>query len=191
MNPTRALLVAALLTGLAAGCTTTSTGDPRPADTTTSGDSTESTSTAPPTRPREITLDTIDPCALIPQSDYPDYYMEEPGKPKKSAKGAPECIWTGTRVGYFSVTLVMYEGVDALQESRLGEAEPAEPIAEFPTYSVVLPDDENACFVAVDVAEGQYLITQVGMDNKLAGLPPICEYTHQFAASAMSTLVKS
>jgi hypothetical protein len=35
------------------------------------------------------------------------------------------------------------------------------------------------------------LIVTVGIDTSSIEVPPICEYAHQFAASAMETLVES
>ena len=177
-------LVVLLLASITAGCTSTSSGEPKPADTETESTGDEST------RPQEIKLDDVDPCALLPEADYEAYYLDEPGKPEQGDRGEDQCIWFGD-VGYMGLSLVTFEGVEA-QEDRYGQMEPTEPIDGFPAFTLTLPEDEeNACFVLVDVADGQNLKVQVGLDSSRDGLPTPCEYAHQFASSVMSTLVKS
>lgn len=178
-----ACLLALLLSGSLTACTSTSTGDPRPANTST-------TTSAETSRPREIKLDGIDPCALLPEADYADYDLDKPGKPGTTKRGEPECVWNGD-AGFLGAVLVTYEGVDA-QKGKLGKVQLTDPINEFPAYTVVLPDtDVNICAVLVDVADGQYLDVQAGVFGDRPGIPPACEYAHQFATSVMSTLVAS
>ena len=148
--------------------------------------------TAPPSRPREIRLDTVDPCVLVPQADYPDYFMEdEPGEPDTDDEGAAECVWAGTFIGTFAITLRTYEGIGPwLDGSRSGIAERVDPIQGFPAITIQLKGDANFCMVGVDVAEGQTMLVQLDLNEGRPGnLPPICEYAHQFATSVMSTLV--
>ena len=182
-----ALVAAALLTALAGGCTSVSSGDPQPAGSATS--STEDTATsATPTRPREIKLDGIDPCTLLPQADYADFELDnEPGKPKKDDHGADKCLWQG-HLGYMSALLITYEGIEA-KEGRSGQIESTDPIEDFPAYDGTLPNEDQMCFVFVDVADGQYLDVQVGLDFAPTDRPT-CDYAHDFATSIMSTLVK-
>lgn len=87
--------------------------------------------------------------------------------------------------------LVTTEGVESRQ-GKLGQVEPTDPIDDFPAYTIVLPDRaDRVCAVVVDVADGQHLDVQVGLDGERPGIPPVCEYAHQFATSIMSTLVAS
>jgi hypothetical protein len=169
------LLFAALL---AAGCTTTSAGEPTPA-TNTSPEGEQ-------TRPREILLDDLDPCSMLSQDDYDEYRVEEAGEPDENDQGNKRCYWQ-SEIGFMSVTLVTHEGIEAQQE-RTNPIEPADPIENFPTYTVTLSDVDNSCFTAVDVADGQYLFVQAGVYSSAEGASP-CEYSHQFAGSVMSTLV--
>jgi hypothetical protein len=170
-----------VLATTASGCTTTSSGEPHPARG--NGSQPES-----PARPRDIRLDDVDPCALVPASDYPEFSLDQPGKPDEGDED-PKCLWMG-ETGYFSTGLIMSEGVEALFEDRHGEAADTDPVEGFPAYTVTLPDDDNACFVAVDVADGQYLLVQVGLDHAPAeNQPSVCDTAHRFAASAMGSLV--
>jgi hypothetical protein len=172
-----------------AGCTTLSAGEPSPEGDAGSPSVQPSTpSSAPPKRPREIRLDNLDPCTLLPEADYADYYLDKPGKPDTDDHGAANCVWFGD-VGYMGLTLVTHEGVQA-QEGRLGQIEPTNPIDDFPAYTVTLPNDDNRCFIAVDVAEGQYLDIQIALESFPAEVTSVCDYAHQFATSIMSTVVK-
>jgi hypothetical protein len=182
------LLAATLVTTLASGCTSVSTGDPRPAESAQAGGEDTTTTSTPPTRPREIPLSGVDPCTLLPQNDYADFDLDDkPGEPGKDKQGAANCLWQGD-IGYMSASLITYEGVQAY-EGRYGQFEPADPIDDFPAFTIVLPNDDNRCFVVVDVADGQYLKVQAGLDVAPTDRPT-CEYAHDFATSIMSTLVQ-
>jgi hypothetical protein len=182
------VLLPLLLVALA-GCTNVSAGEPRPRETTGSASTEQpSSSSTPSARPREIRLDGVDPCTLLPQADYPDYYLDKPGEPGTDDNGAATCAWFGD-VGAMDTDLVTYEGVEA-REGRHGTTAPAEPIEGFPTYTGTLPNDEKACFIFVDVAEGQLLDVQLRLYSFPAEVSSACDYAHQFASSIMSTLVK-
>ncbi|MCT2587827.1 DUF3558 domain-containing protein [Actinophytocola gossypii] len=177
-------VVVLLFAAIAAGCTSTSAGAPKPAVTAAESTGDE------PTRPREIRLDDVDPCTLLPEAEYEDYYLDEPGKPEESDRGEDQCVWYGD-AGYMGVSLVTYDGVDA-RKGRYGQMEPTDPVEGFPAYTITLPGDEdNACFVLVDTADGQYLDVQVGLYDTSRDVPAPCEYAHQFASSVMSTLLTS
>ena len=189
MNVLRWLLAVMLLSGLAA-CTNAVAGTPH-APWTQAVDDPDETATAPPSRPREIRLDTVDPCVLVPQADYPDYYMDEPGAPRKGDNGAAECFWAGTDYGIFGITLRTYEGIGVwLDGSRSGLAERVDPVLGFPAVTIELAGDDSFCMVGVDVADGQTLLVHANLSaDRPRRLPPTCEYTQQFATSVMSTLV--
>jgi hypothetical protein len=181
------LLVALLFATVPAGCTSVSSGDPQPVALSTTS-SEDTSTTAPPTRPREIHLDDVDPCTLLPPADYSEFKLaDKPGKPGKDAKGGNDCTWQG-KIGYANALLVTYEGVEA-QVGRFGQIAPTDPIDDFPTYTVTLPNEEETCAVVVDVADGQNLNAQLGLDFAPTDRPA-CDYAHDFATSLMSTLVK-
>ena len=177
------------------GCTTTSAGEPRPQETSTgTSDTTGSPGSGDlPSRPREIRLDDVDPCKLVPEADRSEYYIDEPGEAGADDEDNAECTWVGTEVGYFGYTLDVSEGIETrLDGSYTVVGDIADPIRGFGVVTYALPDDEGACFAAVDVADGQQLIATVGINKSdLDNVPPLCEYAHQFASSAMETLVES
>lgn len=177
----------AMLVMLSSGCgTTQSDGTPVPVgNEMRTGDS--------PARPRELRLDGKDPCALVPRSDWSKFYIEKPGKAKQDEVfKSPECFYSNS-VGAFDLTLVMTEDIDAWRGGkRMAEPKEVASIEGFPAISLRRPDDRTGCDVAVDVAEGQYLLAGVLIDrDKLSSVPERCEYAHLLAESAMSTLAAS
>jgi len=183
-------LLALFLTavGLGAGCTTTSTGDP------TAENTSATTSKEPSERPRDIRLDGLDPCALIPEADQPEFYIDKPGTPQENKTlKSPQCIWTGTEVGAFDLTLVTTGSLEKwLGSNDAVESKDVEPIEDFPATEIHLKGqrNNNPCDVAVDVADDQFLVVTALIDElDLSKVPGPCEYAHDFAESAMSTLV--
>jgi hypothetical protein len=87
--------------------------------------------------------------------------------------------------------LVVTEGIEKWTDgSKSATVKEAAPVAGFPAISAYLPKDTHGCWVAVDVTAGQYLLVDVTIDTaKLSQVPERCEYAHQLAESAMSTLV--
>ncbi|MCT2583037.1 DUF3558 domain-containing protein [Actinophytocola gossypii] len=162
---------------LAAGCTTTSPGESKPAPSA----SDESD------RPREITLDDIDPCTLLRQSDHNTFSIAGPAEPGEDDHGNAQCVWN-TDGGFIDITLVTHEGFET-PKGGLADVEAADPIEGFPARNLTLTENEHSCFTDVDVAEGQYLTTHVGRYSDSDTDPSPCEYSYQLAESVMSTLV--
>lgn len=177
----------ALLGVLSSGCgVTLSAGNPVPVgNEMRTGDS--------PARPREVRLDGKDPCGLIPRSDWRKFHIEEPGEPQRNEPlKSPQCFYNA-RVGAFGITLVTTEDIDAWRGGKryAKDAEVA-PVKGFPAISLKNPVYETGCDIAVDVADGQYLLAELIIDiDEVSRLPERCEYAHQWAESAMSTLVGS
>lgn len=176
------------------GCTQTSAGSPMPDDVTTTSSKSGSTSTtsAEPSdkRPRDVNLGDKDPCGLIPQTDWPRFHIERPGQVGENPNfGSPQCYYPGTDAG-FNITLVVTEGVKAWT-SRNVEIEDVPPIEGFPTITMKNNVDERACYAAVDVADGQHLLTTATPDPHDPDQPEKCDLAYQLAESAMKTLVAS
>jgi Protein of unknown function (DUF3558) len=197
VTPTRWFPLAAALSATLAltGCTQTSAGSPRPDATVTTSDqpdTTESTSTQPPNeRPRDINLDGKDPCGLIPQADWPKFDIERPGKPSEHPDfKSPHCYYSGDRAG--SVTLVVTAGIEIwTEETYNAEIETVEPIDGFPTITVASNINRRACWAAVDVADGQFLMATAMPNPNEPNSPERCDLAYQLAESAMKTLVAS
>lgn len=195
----RAAWIGGLLGAVAllAGCTTTSSGLPSPAGSATIGTSTgakPSSSTSEPrsARPREIRLDGRNPCTLVPESDWPKFHIDKPGKlGEEPTFKSPDCFY-GTNFVALDVVLVVTEGIDRwINGSRSGIVEKVEPVEGFPAIAITRREDKNQCDVAVDVANGQYLLTGVVLiPSKASQLPERCDYARQLAESTMTTLVR-
>jgi hypothetical protein len=136
-------------------------------------------------------LDGKDPCTLVPRSDWPTFYIEKPGKTGvRETYKSPDCFY-GTNVGSFSVTMVVTEGISGwLDGSRSASVTETAPVGGFPALAITIKADKERCEVAVDVADGQYLLaTVIPVRSKASALPERCGYAHQLAESAMKTLV--
>jgi hypothetical protein len=158
--------------------------------TDTQSETTEPTTTEPSSeRPREIPLDGKDPCALIPQSDWPQLDIEGPGNlAEDPTYRSPDCTYPG--VG--QVTTVVTEGIDAWDErTRNVEINDAEPIEGFPTITIWNLADERSCYTAMDVADGQYLMAGAAFSAPDPDRAETCGHSYRMAESAMKTLVAS
>jgi hypothetical protein len=156
-------------------------------DTTNSENSTEPSSE----RPQEIDLNGKDPCALIPQSDWPKFGIERPGEPSEHPDfKSPQCYYSGDRAG--NVALVVTAGAEIWTEDKYNaEIKDANPIDGFTTITVASNVDKRACLAVVDVADGQFLLTTATPNPSEPGTPERCDLAYQLAESAMKTLVAS
>jgi uncharacterized protein DUF3558 len=182
---------------LLAGCTSTSAGQPLPTAPATSrsspnSESNGSTSGSTPARPREIRLDGTNPCDLLPETEWPKFHIERPGKlGQEPTFKSPECFYS-TNVAAFVVVAVNTEGINRWTDgSRRAVVEEVEPVEGFPAISITRREDKNQCDIAVDVAAGQYLLAGALLVPGDESLPERCDYAHQLAESAMKTLVKA
>lgn len=196
MTPTRFLrLSVALIGALAlAACTQTSAGTPLPDDTTThSGEpeTTVPTTGGTPTneRPRDINLDGKDPCTLISQADWPQFGIDQPGKPSEDATfQSPRCFYAG--VG--DLVLVVTGGIEAWEEQAQNvDVSETKAIDEFRTLTIWNEADRRSCYTAVDVADGQHLLTTAASTKANVDREESCERSYRLAESAMKTLVAS
>lgn len=196
MTPVRigGLLGAILFAGsMLGGCSEVSPGDPRPtADTSAEATTQPPSSSQKPAsdRPRDIKINGMDPCTLIPQSDWAKFEIKEPGKRKvNSASKEPLCDYNGGNLAGFNLTLNSKEGIEAWDESeRDVKIAESEPIEGFPAIQFTHRAFKGGCSVVVDVADGQTLDVFTIVSTTRAE-PRKCEIAREFAESAMKTLV--
>jgi hypothetical protein len=145
-----------------------------------------------PPRPREIRLDGTNPCELISPAQRAQFNISRAPSPGTSSTfhGA-NCDFNITGAGW-RLTTVTSEGIDAWTSGiRQGQVQQGPAIAGFPTVTITLPSDPNRCDIAVDVANGQYLLaTDTVSPSFKDRFPAPCEGARQFAAAAMSTLAQ-
>lgn len=192
MTHARRFTLAATLSATLAltGCTTTSAGSPMPDDTAAT---TSDTTTTEPTsqRPRDINLTGKDPCAQIPQADWPEFDIKGPGKPSEHPDfKSPQCYYSSNRAG--NVALLVNTGIEEWTTTKYNaEIEDAEPIEGYPTITVASNIDSRACWAVVDVSDGQSLMTTATPNPNEPNSPERCDLAYQLAESAMKTLVAS
>jgi hypothetical protein len=201
----RLFLVVVALAMISAGCTTSASGQPTPAP----GDGSSGTSTPPsgepsgsssptvelPPRPRDISLDGLDPCTLFTKAQRTQLKttdVESGESGSDTFKGMKECVLeVDAQEPFYDYTAlaVTTEGVEAwLTGQRNVEAEPTSvqgfPAAQFKFRG----SNGEGCDLAVGVAEKQNLWIQVVPYSRGMEQDELCQMARQAAEMAMSTL---
>ncbi len=150
----------------------------------------EPTTTPRPARPRELRLDGKDPCATVPKSEWATFSIDLAKPELDPTFRSPSCFFNSSKAA-MGVVLVVTEGIEAWAPGkRVSTPANVAPIQGFPAISLLRPAGRTDCAVAVDVAQGQYLMADVVIDlNDVANLPDPCTYAHQFAEVAIGTLL--
>lgn len=140
-------------------------------------------------RPEDIALDGKDPCALIPQADWSQFGIDQPGKPSEDKTfQSPRCFYAG--VG--DLVLVVTGGIETWEEQAQNVAvSDAQTIDDFRTLTIWNEADRRSCYTAVDVADGQHLLTTAASVRANVDRDESCDRSYQLAESAMKTLVAS
>ena len=199
------MVLLAVLAGALAGCAQPVAGAPAPAPPQAAGVSpttaTPTTATpAPdlPPRPREVRLDGLDPCTLLPRTDLAELGLEAP--PRLTV--APSGLYGGevrlcTARGYeprvvsAGVILSVTGGIDLyLRPGVRSEITPID-VEGFPAIVAVPTTLRDFCTVVVDIAPGQAVDVQVADGG---GVPPVpqaglCADAERTAAAVMQNLL--
>lgn len=113
-----------------------------------------------PPRPREIPLESVDPCALLSPAQRSQLGLDR-GPTPGSEKGfgdAATCSFRNTRANVATrLALVTIEGVDVWTSDTAQVRATPTTVAGFPALVVRTPGMELACNVAIDVARGQHV----------------------------------
>jgi hypothetical protein len=188
-----------------AGCTTSASGQPTASPdkgpTSTSNPPTsepsgsEDPTTELPPRPRDISLDGLDPCTLYTdaqrtQLDVDD--VESGESESDNFKGMKECsLAVEDQEPFYDYTAlaVTTEGVEAwLSGNRNVDAELTSvqgfPAAQFKFRGV----DDEGCDIAVGVSDGQYLWVQVIPYSRGFEQDQLCQMVSEATEMAMTTL---
>lgn len=201
MHKRLALAVALVLA--TAGCTTSATGQPTPeegGESSTSSSTTSESSGADPTvevppRPREISLDGLDPCTLYTDAQRAQLKVDDVKSRESdsnSFEGMKECsLAVEAQEPFYDYTAlaVTTEGVEAwLTGNRNVDAELTSvqgfPAAQFKFRGV----EDEGCDIAVGVADGQYLWVQVIPISRGFKQDQLCRMVSQATDMAMTTL---
>jgi hypothetical protein len=196
--------VVAALALLATGCTVNASGMPT-AETDSTSSSTPSptseSSSGPeptvdvPSRPRDITIDGLDPCTLYTQAQRAQLKandVQSGESDSENFKGMKECVLSVDAQEPFyeyNALAVTTEGVEEwLTGNRNVDAELISvqgfPAARFKFRGV----EDEGCDIAVGVAEGQYLWFQVIPISRGFKQDQLCQMVSQSTEMAMTTL---
>lgn len=198
----RVILAVAASALLAAGCTTDATGQPTPEQGGTSSDtpppsssgSEPSTGDLPP-RPRDISLDGLDPCTVYTAAQRSQLKANDvkSGESKsENFDGMKECVLSVDAKEPFyeyNALAVTTEGVEAwLTGNRNVDAELTSvqgfPAARFKFRGV----EDEGCDIAVGVADQQYLWVQVVPISRGFKQDQLCQMVSEATEMAMTTL---
>ena len=168
-----------------AGC---SNGGGQPTPQTNTFTSATAAPSSSSSRPRSIALTGIDPCSLLTPAQKAQFGID-PSRvntdPAEAFNNAPRCFWSTDQDAY-AFELITSEGIGAWTNgTRQGKVAQQAPIDGFPAISIT-PPTPQACYTAVDVADGQYLLATI--DTDVADTPKMCELARQLAQAGMSTL---
>lgn len=181
----RRLLVTTLAALTLATACTPIAGDPKPEKSSTSGEPSSA-------RPREISFDNKQPCALLTAEQLAKLKIDREGWPETSDfYQATGCSWTMTGASN-RLILVTTEGIEAWTGGkRTGQPTKIDPILGFPAITVTLPSDPDICDVMVDTADGQYLVATFSVSQSSKdSFPKPCDGARQLAEEVMQNLVK-
>lgn len=189
-------LLAAL--ALLAGCSETTGGSPTPggadpggADPTSTGRSAAPapSSKKPVERPRTIDLKDVDPCTALTEAQRAQFGLTVPPVAgTDSTLQARSCDFSredrewGVRVAAVTTT-----GVEWYTDGRFNaEAEELE-VGGFPAVLGRTPDDPGACYLGVDVSDGQMVDVQL---STVDGPPQeeLCQLATQLARAVVETI---
>lgn len=197
----RATLAAAVFVVLVAGCTTNATGQPTPEqDSTSTPSSSGSAGSEPPTvevppRPKDISLDGLDPCTLYTaaqRSQLKSNDVKSGESDSENFDGMKECVLSVDAEEPFyeyNALAVTTEGVEAwLTGDRNVDAELTSvqgfPAAQFKFRSV----EDEGCDIAVGVSDQQYLWVQIIPISRGFKQDQLCQMVSQATEMAMTTL---
>lgn len=208
MRRSSVLAVVGLLTiALAGACTDATGGQAVPPEGTNGGSaepSTDSPSTEPssggaeptveiPPRPRDLSLDGVEPCSLLTQAQLGQlatrFRFDEPPVPDTGESG-PYCTLSQSAEPFNAIDIVLVtgEGIDPWLSGDRNVDAWLVSVAGYPAASYKLAGTEDEeCVTSVDVAEGQQLTVDLQplVDTDYREL---CRITEQVATMATQTL---
>ncbi|WP_053718163.1 DUF3558 domain-containing protein [Saccharothrix sp. NRRL B-16348] len=179
------VLVALALT---TACSTRTPVEPTSSEPTTTAQSSPSATSQAP-RPREIRLETEQPCLLLTAAQRTEFLVEGEGKPLPiKTYETTGCNWTSAHTSYTLVP-VTTEGIEAWAgNERAARASVTDPVRDFPAITVTIPSDTASCDVMVDTAAGQYLVASFTAKRDSPDLATPCDGARRLAEAAMRNL---
>jgi hypothetical protein len=203
----RTLRIALASLLLVAGCSTTRTGAPAPADepastTEKTGETTETSETGETSatetgskRPRDIDIASLDPCTVLNKLPLRQYGLDaDPpvGNTSGIFPGSKACFANSVENNRgLLVTAVV--GRSAADYAETANAEVTEYDAQgYPLYVLQSPQVPHTCFGVLDVHDDQFIHINFGMrdpdDRPVTPMVKLCKTVPVIAASTVSAL---
>jgi hypothetical protein len=184
------------------GCTSSTGGDPAPDENRTpSSDEQPDSSSAPneelPPRPRDLTVDGVEPCTLFTKAQLnqlrSELQLDKPPKAytsKDTHYKAPTCGLEQSREPFDSIDLMVVtsEGAETwLSGDRNVDAWQVS-VGGYPAVDYKLKGSDDAeCVTSVDVADGQQMIVDfIPLERR--DYKQLCQTTEKVAGMALQTL---
>lgn len=201
----RSVLAVVAVALMAAGCTTSASGQATPVPNSTSTSSSapqtsESSGSATPTvevppRPRDISLDGLDPCTLFTEEQRAQLKADDVRSGESgsaSFKGMKECaleIQAQEPFYSYNAMAVTFEGVEEwLTGNRNVDAE-LTSVQGFPAARFKFRGVESvSCVLGIGVAEKQTLIVETSPISRGFTQDQLCQMAEEAADMAMTTL---
>jgi hypothetical protein len=145
-------------------------------------------------RPSELTVDDVRPCDLLTDDQRGELRLTgEQTSEYSSTWGADTCKILGADALSASLTAVSSDGIDALYLGRFANLQyrPTE-VRGFPAIFYRFDNADHACYLAVDVADGQLVDLAFGAgdpDSTTASQDELCDTAHQVVEAAVNTLL--
>lgn len=194
-------LAMVLVVLFAAACTKSEAGQPSAAGgggpTSESGrppTSGSASTVAIPPRPRDLTLDGIDPCTLFTDAQIAQLKLERK-RPRTTDKGMKDCALDALKspFDHYSALATTNEGIEPWLTGKRNVEAKLSSVAGFAaaTYWFRGAHDHNTpdCTTSVDVAKGQSLTVSADNDGQQTyTLEQLCQRAEQAAGLAVQTL---
>jgi hypothetical protein len=182
-------LVVLLIGALAAGCASPVAPEPAPTPT--------ASTSAAPTRPREIRLDGVDPCTLLSPAQRKSLGLDAASEPYVAGRPTPgkACSITGfqPRAINVSLTAATTVGITVITApGAVSDALTPTVLAGFPAV-LARPRNPDGCVMDIDVAQGQTLDILFRDGGGSVPIPQdqLCRDAAIVANEAMATLLRA
>lgn len=195
----RRLAVPFLLAAVLAGCSSTEPGKPSAGEQTGSAPTTGTSSgTAPVSRPKNVDVLKLDPCALITPEKKTTLGLTivKAGDPLPAyGEGSKRCNVSYTERTYLSTIYTLVNGGTDRLKRTVGEAKltPLQ-VAGYPAYLTQRksPNSVGNCELYIDVNDGQMLLVDAfgALGESTATLEAACEKAKALAEAVGPVLAK-
>jgi hypothetical protein len=148
-------------------------------------------------RPSELSVDDVNPCDLLTEDQRGTFGLTgEQTSELSSTWSTDSCTtWDADKVLSTSVAAVSTDGIDIFYRGRFTNMQYKPTVVRgFPALFYRFDDAEHACYLAVDVADGQLVDVSYGAkdpESSDASQNEVCDTALSVTEAAMDTLLSS